>query len=155
MTAAAEVPSGSEVSLVPITDGQYHEGRVDQDQDQLLKSWSSLAHYLPPCFEPKVDMVRFRKGRRLATQPFLDYCTCMLSGTGVNCTGFTYIHYELLILCRLMGLFIPANEVRLQEATTAIATDKATSGSKLNLKKSIITPILVVPIPDWLKNSST
>jgi hypothetical protein len=63
-----------------------------------------------------------------------------------------------LSICHMLfaddvGIFIPATEPAFNSLRICIAHYEEASGAKLNIQKSIITPIAIEGIPDWIHNT--
>jgi hypothetical protein len=87
----------------------------------------------------------------ISTQPLLQRLDNAIIRT--NNLGIV-INDELTVRLRLfvdnVGVFIPATLIAFRELTEHISVYEKASGARLNLLKSIIVPIALTPIPDWL-----
>lgn len=67
------------------------------------------------------------------------------------------ISEDLTICHRLfiedVGIFIPANEQTFKKIQDALKIYELALGAKLNLKKSVIVPLAMPSIPEWLRNT--
>jgi hypothetical protein len=87
----------------------------------------------------------------LSTQPLLvrlDNALDSDSNLGIQVTENLKIYHRLF--ADDVGVFIPANQNAFNELQSHINLYEKASGAKLNLKKSIIVPIAMQRIQDWL-----
>jgi hypothetical protein len=90
----------------------------------------------------------------LSTQPLITYMDHQIS---TNQLPAIEINNKLTV-CQMLfaddvGIFIPATEIAFTALLKCLTTYEAASRAKLNLQKSIITPIALCPIPNWLTNT--
>lgn len=90
----------------------------------------------------------------LSTQPLMDYLQHQLTTREIE--GVKILE-DLTICHRLfvddVGIFIPANEHSFKKLQEAPRVYELASGAKLNLAKSVLVPLAMPLIPQWLRNT--
>jgi hypothetical protein len=90
----------------------------------------------------------------ISTQPLISFIDHQISsGTlqAVQVTKDLTIYH--MLFADDVGIFIPAAESAFSELQNCLTYYEEASGAKLNLQKSIITPIAMDAIPQWIKST--
>jgi hypothetical protein len=126
---------------------------------QGLVSGATAKIHINGLFSEPIPLLRgVRQGDPLApllfavsTQPLLvrlDNALETSTNLGIQVTNNLKICHRLF--ADDVGVFIPANQSAFNELQSHIQLYEKASGAKLNLEKSIIVPIALQQIPDWL-----
>lgn len=90
----------------------------------------------------------------LSMQPLMDYLQHQLTTREFEGVKIS----EELTICHMLfvdnvGIFIPATKHNFKKLQEALKFYKLASGAKLNLVKSIIVPLVLPSIPQWLRDT--